>query len=142
MLPTMLLAVSFVMWSTSTSDVGLFVGMPTCILDGDTIVINDTKIRLKDINAPEVDSQSASHECLNGTSAGQLAKMNLSRLVIGKTVACTSEGIDCYGRRLGYCYANHLNVNQAMVRSGYAVHKLYKDLQRERTVSYTPQTIK
>ena len=89
------------------------------VVDGDTFhTINDTKIRLADIDAPE------SYE-----NRYQESKDFLASLVDGKSVYIDIDDIsrtDQYGRYICLVLVKHnssyfLNVNKAMVDNGYAV---------------------
>jgi endonuclease YncB( thermonuclease family) len=89
------------------------------VVDGDTIWIGKTKIRLHGIDAPET-----KQECkdANGNSwmAGQDATAFLKSLTDGKEVSCTSHGNDKYGRVIGSCEVGDLDINRAMVVAGLA----------------------
>jgi endonuclease YncB( thermonuclease family) len=88
------------------------------VIDGDTIAIGDQRIRLEGIDAPE-----ASQRCA-GTRGdwpcGQAAASELVRLVAGRQVHCESKGRDKYGRVLGLCFADGVELNAEMVRRGLA----------------------
>ena len=44
----------------------------------------------------------------------------MSRLVTGKDISCVAVSTDDYGRTVALCTANGVDVNRAMVESGYA----------------------
>ena len=79
------------------------------IIDGDTIHYEGQRIRLKGIDAPE-------RRQPYGTEATRALAKQLRR---GK-VTCRLEGKDKYNRHLGTCYVQGRNVNEWMVRNGYA----------------------
>ena len=79
------------------------------IIDGDTIHYEGQRIRLKGIDAPE-------RRQPYGTEATRALAKQLRR---GK-VTCRLEGKDKYDRHLGTCYVQGRNVNEWMVRNGYA----------------------
>lgn len=85
------------------------------IVDGDTIHLNGTRFRLHGIDAPEKDQR-----CPDGWPAGQKATAYLARLAWRRVVTCEARGFDRYGRTLGVCFADGHNLNQGMVRDGYA----------------------
>jgi endonuclease YncB( thermonuclease family) len=88
------------------------------VVDGDTLRMDDTRIRLFGIDAPELD-QSCSKDGAKW-QCGREAFERLSRLVLGKNVRCIPMGKDDYGRTLARCDTIGLELNQAMVEQGYA----------------------
>lgn len=89
------------------------------IIDGDTIEISGTRIRLEGIDAPEGDQSCA--KAGGGTwPCGQDATLELQRLVGRSSVRCTSHGMDKYNRVLGICFVGTLDINAEMVRRGHA----------------------
>jgi endonuclease YncB( thermonuclease family) len=88
------------------------------VVDGDTLRIGDARIRLFGIDAPEHDQTCARR----GTNwpCGIEATERLRRLVAGKNVRCIPQGKDDYGRVLARCDTIGVDLNQAMVESGYA----------------------
>ena len=95
------------------------------IIDGDTISINKTKIRFSGIDAPESYYYGQTQYCRrsNGKiwACGKKASSKLKKLINGQEVQCTDEGKDRYGRTLSICYANGMDLQAEMVRSGMAV---------------------
>ena len=89
------------------------------VSDGDTITVAGVRVRLEGIDAPE-----ASQQCLtrfgHAWPCGTRATNHLARLIDGRQVTCTDRGTDKYGRMLGVCYLNGVDVNAEMVRSGFA----------------------
>ncbi|MEE9909637.1 thermonuclease family protein [Brucella intermedia] len=100
---------------------------PVYVIDGDTVILGKIHIRLKGIDAPEMQQQ-----CIRaGTSydCGREAR-NLLRSRIGKSsIRCETEGRDQYGRELARCYLGETDLNGWMVEQGWAVS--YGDYQRE-----------
>ena len=100
------------------------IGKPT-ITDGDTIVINNIRIRFTGSDAPEsyffgktqtcIDSKGQEWEC------GKAATEKLKQLINDQTVRCSDEGKDRYGRTLGICYIGEMDLQAEMVKSGMAV---------------------
>ncbi len=104
----------------TTSSAKDLAGRPR-VLDGDTVVLEGTKVRLHDIDAPERDQW-----CLSPTSArypcGEHAARALFQAIGTGDVRCQSRGTDRYGRMLGVCFTvAGLNLNSWLVRAGYAV---------------------
>ena len=98
------------------------------IIDGDTIKIDNKKVRLHGIDAPEIKqlckrvflsisfiSFERDYEC------GKVSKKKLENYIKNNSIQCKIEGIDRYKRILGTCYTNKININARMVRNGYAV---------------------
>jgi len=95
------------------------------VVDGDTITINRTKIRFSGIDAPESYYYGQTQYCQrpNGKiwACGKKATSKLKELINGQTVQCTDEGKDKYDRTLSICFANGVDLQSEMVRSGMAV---------------------
>lgn len=89
------------------------------VIDGDTISIDSTKVRLKGIDAPELKQKCKQHNNAY-ISCGTYAKIKLLSLIENNTVYCSLSGTDRYNRRLSYCYANSKNLSLELVRTGYA----------------------
>lgn len=89
------------------------------VLDGDTIDIAGTRIRLEGIDAPEGGQDCA--RAGGGTwRCGQAASVELQRLIGRAVVRCESHGTDRYGRMLGICFVGATDINAEMVRRGFA----------------------
>jgi endonuclease YncB( thermonuclease family) len=90
------------------------------VVDGDTIVINEVRIRLEGIDAPEA-GQTCGRAVIGAWACGTEATGALTRLLAGKQVRCEPRGLDKYGRTLGVCFIEpRLDVNAWMVRKGHA----------------------
>ena len=88
------------------------------IIDGDTIVLNNEKIRFSGIDTPEL-----KQTCVkNGqkASCGMFAKMLLIKKIGNKSPQCIREGKDIYNRTLAECFVNGESLSSFLVRSGYA----------------------
>jgi endonuclease YncB( thermonuclease family) len=97
---------------TNNSYIGKVVG----VSDGDTITVLKAgnvqdKIRLDGIDAPE-----------KSQPYGKKAKQMLSRFVFGENVKVVVINKDGYGRTVADLYVGEINVNYALVESGYAWH--------------------
>lgn len=94
-------------------------GVPR-IVDGDTVQINSTKIRLSGIDAPETDQL-----CLDPIgerrACGVTARDELIEHAGGKPWTCHISGTDRYGRSLAACEVDGQDVQQWMVRNGWAL---------------------
>jgi endonuclease YncB( thermonuclease family) len=94
------------------------------VIDGDTITIKNTKIRFSAIDAPEKNYRGQTQFCRGPKgvwACGKKASSKLKELINGQEVQCTNEGNDRYGRTLSICYANGMDLQAEMVRSGMAV---------------------
>jgi len=89
------------------------------VVDGDTISIGETRVRLEGIDAPEA-AQSCGRSGVGTWPCGQAAAEELERLLAGQEVRCERRGTDKYDRVLGICFANGRDVNAEMVRRGLA----------------------
>jgi endonuclease YncB( thermonuclease family) len=90
------------------------------VLDGDTIRIGRTSIRLFGIDAPE-----KNQTCANGLNqdytCGVTSAAFLRQAIDNREVSCDGKGTDRYKRLLAVCFAGEVNLNVALVRSGWAV---------------------
>ena len=106
------------------------------VVDGDTIHIGKTKIRLHGIDAPEM-KQTCRTRKGEEQMCGQLAKQALERLVKGQEVTCEGDKRDRYKRLIAVCYVGSLNINEQMVVDGWALayRKYSKDYVSEETLA-------
>lgn len=90
------------------------------VIDGDTIEIHATRIRLDGIDAPE-----SAQLCRDGRDkvwrCGQRAAMALSERIDGRPVRCRQTGTDRYGRVVANCSVAGEGLNRWMVGQGWAV---------------------
>lgn len=89
------------------------------VIDGDTIHIGKTKIRLHAIDAPET-KQECKDSAGNTWMAGQDATAFLRSMIEGKEVTCSKHGKDKYGRVIGSCEVGDVDINRGMVVAGLA----------------------
>lgn len=94
------------------------------VTDGDTIRLVDEAVRLRGIDAPELDQvctggDGTEHAC------GRLSASYLDTLIAARPVICAGHETDRYGRFLGDCLAGSgatvTDLNEAMVAAGWAV---------------------
>lgn len=90
------------------------------ITDGDTIKIDDKKIRLIEIDAPET-KQTCFDANYEEYLCGKMSKEFLQKLADGKNVRCYYHELDRYGRYLGKCYVEEVSINKEMIKNGMAV---------------------
>lgn len=102
---------------------------PARVIDGDTIQIGGTHIRLWGIDAFEKRQMCGQLAC------GLAATQRMIELTRGQTVSCTQQDKDRYGRTVARCYANNQDLGATLVREGWAVdytqysHGYYKTSQ-------------
>ena len=89
-------------------------GTVVSVMDGDTLGIRTpnrafVKVRLYGIDAPE-----------HGQAYGNKAKKALSCLVFKKNVSIVVKDIDTYKRVVGIVWTQGRNINEQMIRKGYA----------------------
>jgi endonuclease YncB( thermonuclease family) len=89
------------------------------VVDGDTIDIGDTRIRLEGIDAPE-SGQTCKRKWFGSWPCGAVATAALARMVENRTVSCEPKGLDKYGRTLAVCFVDGRDINAQMVRQGHA----------------------
>ena len=99
------------------------------IIDGDTIDIHGTRIRLQGIDAPESD-QSCVDAGHRAWRCGKVATRALVGYVGGRPLHCRSSGFDRYRRVLAACaLPDGSDINAWMVRQGWAL-AYYSDTYR------------
>lgn len=91
----------------------------TYVVDGDSLVINNEKLRLVGIDAPEL--RQTCQKKGREWPCGRESRKALRTLVQRGSVACVSEGLDKYDRWLVTCKAGGTEINAEMVKSGWAV---------------------
>lgn len=94
------------------------------VVDGDSLRRGDVEIRLQGIDAPEY-RQICQNAQQKDYACGKAAMRALQDLLSTGTVSCSSTNTDQYGRALATCEAGPININEEMVRKGWAV--AYKD---------------
>ena len=90
-------------------------------IDGDSLVVDGTEIRLFGIDAPEI-NQTCTTPAGTHWRCGLIAWRSLSDLIDAKAVICTPDGLDRYGRTLATCRVRGQpeTLNATMVRIGLA----------------------
>ena len=92
------------------------------VVDADTIIVNNEKIRLYGIDAPETKQycyiEKEAWPC--GKQATEYLK-NLLKDVSPHSLYCKISSKDSYGRSIGVCYIEDQNINSKLVESGWAL---------------------
>ena len=102
------------------------------VVDGDSLEINSTRIRLQGIDAPEY-TQTCKTSKKSPYSCGKNSIEYLKELINNKTIKCISHGQDQYKRELCTCYADSININQELVKQGHAISYLSDEYQEDET---------
>jgi endonuclease YncB( thermonuclease family) len=92
---------------------------PVTVIDGDTLDMTGTRIRLVGIDAPE--SKQSCTRTGEPWTCGEEATNTLAAIVGIQSITCMAQGTDAYGRTLAICQARALDVGREMVRRGMAV---------------------
>ena len=99
------------------------------VTDGDTIKINDQKIRLFGIDAPET-KQFCKEVYLSflifnfkrDYKCGEKSTNALKKKIQGKNIRClVQNNKDRYRRNIGICYLKKQDINSWLVKNGYAI---------------------
>mgnify|MGYP001494158344 CR=1 FL=1 len=125
----MRIIIIFIILTSSALSEEIF-GFPK-IIDGDTIRIDNYKLRLEGIDAPEI-NQKCKIEKLKISSiigftfykdynCGKVSKENLVEKIGISKIKCISSSQDRYKRYLATCYKDKINLNRWMVRNGHAL---------------------
>jgi len=90
------------------------------VVDGDTLKLGGTTVRLAGLDAPE---RGQMCQRSDGTrfDCGETAAQQLAALVRRRGITCDIVGRDRYGRAIGLCHAEGLDLAEAMVASGWAL---------------------
>ena len=105
-------------------------GIPK-VVDGDTIHINNYKFRLEGIDAPEMRQQCKkesfkislliSFTFYKDYSCGRVSKVKLKTKINTSEIKCIYSSKDRYKRYIATCFKGKTNLNQWMVRNGFAI---------------------
>jgi endonuclease YncB( thermonuclease family) len=84
---------------------------PARVIDGDTVVVGGTSVRLKGVDAAE-----------RGTVLGEFARLVLITIVDGGELRCDLTGEKTRRRAVGYCFtAAGVDINRAIIERGAAL---------------------
>jgi endonuclease YncB( thermonuclease family) len=100
-------------------DDGVLVGRAG-VIDGDSLDLGGTQIRLFGIDAPEGrqtcrDAEGRNYRC------GRSATKALRRLVGRSVVRCEKRDVDGYGRTVAVCFKDGIDLNGWMAENGWAI---------------------
>ena len=90
------------------------------VIDGDTLELPGERVRLHGIDAPET-HQRCRDPHGQWYACGQQATDRLHSWIRNRPVTCTVSTRDRYGRVIGVCHADGVNLNARLVREGLAL---------------------
>ena len=89
------------------------------VVDGDTINVGDTRVRLEGIDAPE-SAQMCKRANGSDWRCGTEATRAMRAMVEDRVVTCRNHGTDIYGRTIATCFVGGVDVDRQMVVLGLA----------------------
>ncbi|MBX3442137.1 MAG: thermonuclease family protein [Planctomyces sp.] len=91
------------------------------VTDGDSFTCGGTRIRLANIDAPELPGHCRpGRRCVEGDA---FAARDHLRSLAGGYVTCRAAELDHYGRTVAFCEAEGRDLSCAMVKSGHAARR-------------------
>lgn len=106
-------------WSLHSPVLAEIIEGNATVVDGDTIDMTGTRIRLAGIDAPE-----AAQTCSNGGvdwACGKEATASLAAIIKGSPVVCTTVSTDVYGRKVAQCRNKVYDLGHEQLRRGMAI---------------------
>lgn len=104
------------------------------VLDGDTILMREQRIRLYGIDAPE-SRQSCWDKSDEIYRCGQISTDQMISYTNGKIVYCEVTDTDRYGRLVAKCSVDGENLSERLVREGWALaHRRREIIEDEASV--------
>jgi endonuclease YncB( thermonuclease family) len=89
-------------------------------VDGDTLQVGDTRLRLHGIDAPEL-RQTCEDSDGEAWACGRRAASELAAAVAGGEIHCISRERDRYQRLVATCWSQGRDIGQSLVSHGWAV---------------------
>jgi len=86
------------------------------VIDGDTVDIDGTRIRILSIDTPETFRSRCENEYL-----GLKAKERLTALLGSGEVSYTPNGVDRFGRTLATVYVGEVDIGEVLLKEGHAL---------------------
>jgi endonuclease YncB( thermonuclease family) len=91
------------------------------VIDGDTVSISSTRIRLEGIDAPEAD-QTCVYADGKSWLCGKIATRELGNYIRGRDLTCKPRALDRFKRVLAVCFLpDGSDINAWMVQQGWAL---------------------
>jgi Staphylococcal nuclease homologue len=97
------------------------------IIDGDTLEIHGTRIRLWGVDAPESSQLCRGEDSLQ-YRCGAKAANELDAFIAGRPVSCVPISLDQYGRTVATCSVGGVDLGEWLVRNGLALLSATKRL--------------
>ena len=113
------LAFAALLLSLAPAAAGAVVGRAS-VVDGDTLDIRGTRIRLHAVDAPE-SAQTCRDASGRTWRCGQQAALALADHIGGATVSCEQKDVDRYQRIVAVCSAGGEDLNAWLVHEGHAL---------------------
>jgi len=88
------------------------------VIDGDTLEIHGTRIRLWGIDAPETSQLCRGENSLQYWCGAKSAN-NLDAFIAQRPVSCQSRDLDRYGRTVATCLVGEVDLGDWLVRNGF-----------------------
>lgn len=104
--------------SMATTATAQVIEGPADVIDGDSLRVGGTEVRLFGIDAPEL-----SQTCFDNTSpvaCGAMAKEALQGMIGSGRLACLARDTDTYGRTVAVCRTSGVDIGGALVEAGWA----------------------
>jgi endonuclease YncB( thermonuclease family) len=85
------------------------------VVDGDTLNLDGERVRLANIDAPEMPPKS---RCPAEAEGALAATARLETLVRGGDLTLERTGVDRYGRTLAHVYVDQADVGRSLIAAG------------------------
>jgi endonuclease YncB( thermonuclease family) len=90
------------------------------VIDGDTLVVAGERVRLEGIDAPELHQTCTAYG--QKWACGRTSAEWLREYLRGRQVECIGHARDRYRRLLAVCYVGGEDLNERLVREGWALN--------------------
>lgn len=114
------LLAAFIFLLVSSTAYGGDITGPAKVLDGNTLDVGGTVVRLYGIQTPHPKQLCRTHKNKD-QQCGRIAVLTLIDMVRGPDVRCEDRGADAQGRLQGVCFVGWMNLNEEMVAGGQAL---------------------
>jgi endonuclease YncB( thermonuclease family) len=109
-----------VAFTTNTKAETVLKGFPK-IIDGDTLTIGKTRLRLEGIDAPELKQECFADKTGRSFSCGKFALNQLRNKIGDREIQCSFKKRDRYKRAIAVCYLDGKDLNRWLVANGLAL---------------------